>query len=179
LEVRPLPATAAAALPEDRGEASRILAATLPAEWPQADLLDVLPLQAEASAETECFGVWVMIDRDDRTVVGDVGFMGPPDEAGSIEIGYSVIPDRRRRGYATEAARTVVEWALAQSGVRLIVAGCDPHNAASIRTLERLGFQQTGEASGQIRWRNTTATRLTPDPQGPSRNTGQGESAPA
>jgi ribosomal-protein-alanine N-acetyltransferase len=153
MEVRPLPALAAAALPDDREEASRILAATLPAEWPQPDLLDVLPLQAEASSETECFGVWVMIERDTGSVVGDAGFMGPPDEDGSIEVGYSVIPERRRRGYATEGASAIVEWALSQPGVRVVVAGCDRDNAPSIRTLERLGFQRTGETNVQIRWR--------------------------
>lgn len=153
IELRPLPALAAAALPEDREEASRILGATLPTEWPQPDLLDVLPLQASASPEMECFGVWVMIERDDQSVVGDIGFLGPPDGAGSIEVGYSVIPDRRRRGYATEAAGAMVEWAISQSGVRTVVAGCDSDNAPSVRTLERLGFRRTGQANGRIRWR--------------------------
>jgi ribosomal-protein-alanine N-acetyltransferase len=174
MEVRPLPALAAAALPEDREEASRIIAATLPAAWPQPDLLDVLPLQASASSETECFGVWVMIERDTGSVVGDAGFMGPPDEAGSIEVGYSVIPERRRRGYATEAARVIVEWALSQPGVRVVVAGCDRDNAPSIRTLERLGFQRTGEAKGQVRWRYDS--QLTePDAQVSFPKTGPGE----
>ena len=153
MELRPLPAQAAASLPEDREEASRIIGATLPAEWPQPDLLDVLPLQAAAPPGEECFGVWVMIERDSGSVVGDIGFVGPPDESGSVEVGYSVIPDRRRRGYATEAARAIVEWALSQPGVEMIVAGCDSDNAPSIRTLERLGFRRTDEANGQIRWR--------------------------
>jgi len=153
MELKPLPAIAAAALPEDREEASRILGAALPVEWPQPDLLDVLPLQAAASQETECYGVWVMIERESGSVVGDVGFIGPPDENGSIEVGYSVIPDRRRRGYATEAASAIVEWALSEPGVEVVVAGCDRDNEPSIRTLERLGFQRTGEASGQLRWR--------------------------
>jgi ribosomal-protein-alanine N-acetyltransferase len=153
MELRPLPAQAAASLPEDRKGASRIIGATLPAEWPQPDLLDVLPLQAAAPPGEECFGVWVMIERDSGSVVGDIGFVGPPDESGSVEVGYSVIPDRRRRGYATEAARAIVEWALSQPGVEMIVAGCDSDNAPSIRTLERLGFRRTDEANGQIRWR--------------------------
>ena len=94
-----------------------------------------------------------MIERESGSVVGDIGFVGPPDESGSVEVGYSVIPDRRRRGYATEAARAIVEWALSQPGVEMIVAGCDSDNAPSIRTLERLGFRRTDEANGQIRWR--------------------------
>ena len=161
MEIRPLPALAAAVLPGDRETASRILAATLPGAWPQSDLLDVLPLQAAASPETECFGVWVMIERDSRSVVGDIGFMGPPDEAGAIEVGYSVIPERRRRGYATEAARAIVDWALSQPSVQAVVADCDSDNAASVRTLKRLGFQRTGEANSQIRWRYDTVIGCT------------------
>jgi ribosomal-protein-alanine N-acetyltransferase len=130
-----------------------VLGVALPPEWPHADLLDVLPLQAAAGPSEERFGVWVMIERETRAVVGDIGFLGPPGAAGTVEIGYSVIPDRRGRGYATEAARALVDWALRQPGVRGVVAGCEKENVASIRTLERLGFTRTGEAGGQLRWR--------------------------
>ena len=157
--MRPLPSLAAAALPDDRAEASRIIGAALPAQWPQTDLLDVLPVQAAASPETECFGIWVMIERDSGTVVGDIGFIGPPDDSGVLEVGYSVIPDRRRRGYATEAARAIVEWALSQPDVRVVVASCGSDNAPSIRTLERLGFRRSGKADGQISWRYDTRSR--------------------
>ena len=112
-----------------------------------------LAIRLARPQETECYGVWVMIERESGSVVGDVGFIGPPDENGSIEVGYSVIPDRRRRGYATEAASAIVEWALSEPGVEVVVAGCDRDNEPSIRTLERLGFQRTGEANGQLRWR--------------------------
>jgi ribosomal-protein-alanine N-acetyltransferase len=153
MQLRPLPAAAAAALPGDRDEASCLLDATLPVEWPQPDLLDVLPFQAAASPQTEPFGVWVMIEHDSKTVVGDIGFIGPPDESGAVEIGYCVIPNRRGRGYATEAARAIVDWALSQPGIQVVVAGCDSDNVPSIRTLERLGFRRTAEANGRIRWR--------------------------
>jgi RimJ/RimL family protein N-acetyltransferase len=134
-----------------------VLGVALHREWPQADLLDVLPLQAAIEPDEERLGVWVMIERESATVVGDIGFLGAPGTDGSIEIGYSVIPDRRGRGYATEAARALVDWALRQPGVTTVVAGCDNSNVPSIRTLERLGFMRTGEAAGQIRWRNTAA----------------------
>jgi ribosomal-protein-alanine N-acetyltransferase len=153
LELRPLPPVAAGALPDDRETAARVLGVALPSTWPQADLLDVLPSQAAAGPKEEKFGVWVIIERDTATVVGDIGFMGPPGLDGSIEVGYSVIPDRRGRGYATEAARAIVDWALRQPGVRMVVAGCDKDNVPSVRTLERIGFSRTGEAAGQLRWR--------------------------
>jgi ribosomal-protein-alanine N-acetyltransferase len=153
LALRPLPAPAAEALPRNRAEACRSIGAVLHEEWPQPDLLNVLPRQAAASADAECFGVWVMIEGDSGMVVGDIGFHGPPDGEGAIEVGYCVVPSRRRRGYATEAAGAIVEWARGQHGVRVIVAGCDPSNVASIHTLQRVGFQRTGEANGEVRWR--------------------------
>lgn len=153
LELKPLPARAAAVLPEDREAACRALGARLCAEWPDPHLLGVLRRHAGASVDAECFGVWVMIERCSASVVGEIGFRGPPDDAGTIEVGYSVIPSRRRRGYATEAASALVRWAASQPSVDVIVAGCDPNSLPSISILERVAFRRTGGANGEIRWR--------------------------
>lgn len=153
LELRPLLAPAAAALPEDRLSASRHLGVPLHDEWPGPDLLGVLPRQAATAKETEHFGIWVIIESATGTVVGDVGFHGPPED-GAIEIGYCVVPSRRRLGYATEAAGALVAWATSQPDVLCLVAGCAPDNVPSIATLERLGFGRTNEAKGEIRWRH-------------------------
>lgn len=149
LELRPLPA---AALGADRGAAAALLGATLPPHWPQDDLRDILPVLASAEPSPAGFGAWVIVERDTNTVVGDAGFLGPPGEDGIVEVGYSVLPDRRRRGYATEAVRALLEWALAQPGVREVVAHCDPDNVGSIRVLEAVEFRRTGEADGQLAW---------------------------
>ena len=153
LELRPLPAAAAATLPDDREAAARVLGARLASDWPQPDLLDVLPLQAAAAPDEERFGVWVIIEQATRLVIGDVGFLGPPAADGTVEIGYSVVESHRRLGYATEAAGALVASVLRQPGVRAVVAGCDKGNTASVRLLERLGFARTGEQEGQLRWR--------------------------
>ncbi len=161
LLLRPLPSAAAGALPDDRETAARLLGVSVPPEWPQAELLDVLPSQAAVAHGEDRFGVWVIVERESRTVVGDIGFIGPPGDEGTVEIGYGVIPDRRRRGYATEAALALVDWALRQPGVSSVVAGCDNENVPSIRTLERIGFVCSGESDGQLRWRRETG-----DPNG-------------
>jgi ribosomal-protein-alanine N-acetyltransferase len=151
LDLRPLPPAVAAALADDRELATRLLGAALPAAWPQSDLLDAMPLLAKAGSETEGFGAWVMIERATNTVVGDVGFLGPPED-GVVEIGFSVLPDRRRRGYASEAVRALLEWVLRQPGVREVVARSDLDNLGSAGVLEGTGFNRTGEIDGQIAW---------------------------
>ncbi len=50
------------------------------------------------------------------------------------------------------AATALVAWALDQPGVEKIVAACDADNAASLLTLDRVGFRRTGEADGRVHW---------------------------
>ena len=154
LDLIPLPAAAAAALPADRAEAARIIGAILPDAWPLADLLGVLPMQAAATPDQERFGIWLIVERDTNTVVGDIGFHGPPDR-GRVEIGFSVIPDRRRRGYAPEAARSIVDGRPVSPGSGRSSRGPIPGNEASARTLMAAGFARVGERDGLIEWRLT------------------------
>jgi [ribosomal protein S5]-alanine N-acetyltransferase len=154
LELTPLPAAAAAALPDDRAAAAATIGSSLPAAWPQADLLEVLAMHAAAEPADERFGIWLIIERDTNTVVGDIGFMGPPD-GGLVEMGFSVIPDRRRRGYATEAARSLVDWAFGDPAIREITARSNPENEPSARVLVAAGFARVDESRGVVRWRRT------------------------
>ena len=152
LVLRVLPPRAAATLVTDRAEAEAAIGSALDPAWPLPDLLDILPAHATALDDDLPFGVWLIVERASDTVVGDIGFHGPPDPEGTVEIGYSIVPSRRNRGYATEAAQTLISWARRHPRVRCIVAGSAAANAASIRTLERLGFTRDGERDGELRW---------------------------
>lgn len=153
LLLRPLPPGAAALLLRDRAGAAALLGAPLDDEWPLPDILDLMPLHARRSDAEARFGIWVMIETRTNEVVGDIGFLDIPDEAGEMEMGYSVVPSRRRRGYATEAASALVAWALNQPGVTAIVAGTDADNVRSQCVLERAGFERTSSSQTEIRWR--------------------------
>lgn len=103
----------------------------------------------------------LVVERDTGLVVGSIGLFWPPSE-GILEIGYGIVASRRGRGYASEATRTLAAFALTAPGVRTVVAAVELSNPASVRVLEKAGFQRwTTEAE-------TARFRLT-QPEGPRR----------
>jgi len=96
-------------------------------------------------------------------LVGAGGFHGPPDEAGVVEIGYSVMPAWQGQGLAGEMVDGLVDYAFADHRVHRIVAHTTTENAASCKVLECAGFRQVGpgEEPGSLRF-ETSRTRQTP-----------------
>jgi ribosomal-protein-alanine N-acetyltransferase len=89
------------------------------------------------------------VRRGTREVVARGGFHAPPDDEGTVEIGYRVQPAWRRQGLATELAAGLLDWA-AEQGVARCLASTGPGNAASQAVLARLGFVRTGEAMDEV-----------------------------
>jgi RimJ/RimL family protein N-acetyltransferase len=142
----------------DRGEFARLLGASVPDNWPPETAADALPLFLSwlkaAPDRLGWFGWYGLAHHDeDRAndvsppvLVGGGGFMGPPRD-GAAQMGYSVLPQFQRRGYATEMVRGLVNWALGQQGVVRIVAETEWANPASVRVLEKAGFVSVGPAA--------------------------------
>jgi [ribosomal protein S5]-alanine N-acetyltransferase len=84
------------------------------------------------------YGLWLIREKDRADLVGTAG-LRPLEDLG-LEIFYSLAPGSWGQGYATEAARTVVEHALGPLGLPEVLAEVDAGNAASIRVIERLGM---------------------------------------
>lgn len=78
-------------------------------------------------------------------VVGHAGFHGPPDESGTVEVGYTVDPAFRRLGYARAMVRALLAWARSEGGVQTVRASISPDNEASLATIRPFGFERTGE----------------------------------
>lgn len=87
---------------------------------------------------------WLFVHKADRTVIGDGGFKGPPNERGEVEIGYAIIPEYRRQGFAREAARHLVSWAFSHPEVTTVLAETLANGFASMRVLMSQGMKQTG-----------------------------------
>ncbi len=80
---------------------------------------------------------WAVVVRDGGVVVGFCGFFVRPVKG--ITMGYAIAPRYRGRGYATEAAAAVLDWAQAH-GVD-VYASIRPPNPASARVLEKIGMR--------------------------------------
>jgi RimJ/RimL family protein N-acetyltransferase len=100
-------------------------------------------LEAASGPDPWRFGFFV-VEKESRSVIGTAAFKGPPDSNGTVEIAYAIVPSHEGRGYATEAAAALVEFALADPRVRLVRAHTLPASNASTRVLEKNGFRHAG-----------------------------------
>jgi len=91
---------------------------------------------------------------DPAVLVGAGGYTGPPDKDGVVEVGFSMMPQWRGMGYATEMVKGLVANPLADPGVRMIVARTSVENPASMRVLEKSGFIHVGSGgqTGGLRY---------------------------
>ena len=80
--------------------------------------------------------------RDGGVLAGDVGLCLDENRM-QAELGFTLARAHQGRGYATEAARCVLDRAFG-AGLRRVSAECDARNTASARLLERLGFRREG-----------------------------------
>ena len=119
----------------------------IPPHWPQG-MESVLRFRiaiAQARPETLPLLLNVMVLRAaPEVVVGRIGFHGPADENGMLEIGYEVFAPYRRRGYAREAVIAMFDLAARDPAVRRFRATVSPQNLASRRLVTGLGFVVVG-----------------------------------
>jgi RimJ/RimL family protein N-acetyltransferase len=75
-----------------------------------------------------------------------LGRCGPwqPEGWPGTEVGWSLHPDSRGQGYATEAARAAIDYAFDVLGWSDVIHCIDPRNLTSQRVAERLGSSNRG-----------------------------------
>ncbi|QHQ35748.1 GNAT family N-acetyltransferase [Algicella marina] len=87
------------------------------------------------------YGFWALEERSTGAYLGRSGLWKPegwPEE----EIGWTLMPHARGRGFATEAGRRAREYAYQILGWKTAISLIDPSNAASIAVARRLGAKQ-------------------------------------
>lgn len=88
-------------------------------------------------------GRFFIIAKKDGTKIGFIrhGLLLPHR---LMEIGYIIIPSERGKGYATEAAKIIVDYLFLSKDIVRIQAGTNIRNKASQKVLEKVGFKREG-----------------------------------
>ncbi|HEX7115029.1 MAG TPA: GNAT family N-acetyltransferase [Steroidobacter sp.] len=86
------------------------------------------------------FGLYLVELKSDSTALGLCGLI-KRDALPDVDIGFAFLPEFWRRGYAFEAASAVLEHGRRDFGLQRIVAITSPHNASSMKLLEKLGMR--------------------------------------
>ena len=132
----------------DAAGASRLVGATVPNGWPEdAEARQGLPWHLAAIEKDPIQRLWrirFVVEQETNAVIGSVNMKGPPAN-GDVEIGWGIVPDKRRRGFATEASQAVIDWALGFDEVRRVTATIPDENTSSQRVAQRLGMIKTAE----------------------------------
>jgi ribosomal-protein-alanine N-acetyltransferase len=149
-----------ASLMHDTGACSQILGASVPPAWPEPDYRYVLDLRIGQLAAEPSLQPWLMramVDRETRTMVGDIGFHTAPApeylqpySPKAVEFGFGVFAEFRRRGYAREAAKAMMQWAHENHGVTEFIMTIRPDNVPSQALAAQLGFVRIGSHVDEI-----------------------------
>ena len=115
---------------------------------------------------------WIVESKEDRVLMGlmsmgihsarEGDFLSTEEERQYYKVGFGYHLARSvwGQGYATEAARALVDWAFSQPQVFRIWTLCDVENGASARVLEKLGLVREGVLK---RW--SIRPNLSPEPR--------------
>ncbi|HWO09383.1 MAG TPA: GNAT family N-acetyltransferase [Polyangiaceae bacterium] len=101
---------------------------------------------SRAAFERGDVGSWLARGGDGE-LVGFAGFQA--GEGGAGELVVATLPDKQRRGYAREMAKSVLAEAKARHRTR-ILATADAANVGSVRLLEQLGFVAVARRPGPL-----------------------------
>jgi RimJ/RimL family protein N-acetyltransferase len=115
---------------------------------PSVTPVELVARWAAVHAADERFGVWAVEVDGGARPAGTVLLKPLPGGVGEVEVGWHLHPDSWGHGYATEAARAVIDRGFA-AGLPEVYAVVRPGNTASVAVCSRLGMTLLGR---MCRW---------------------------
>jgi ribosomal-protein-alanine N-acetyltransferase len=143
---------------DDFAELARLLDVRIPAPWPPAHwdpaAIRWLMNKAQEQPRERGWFAWYVVLRGEggpgaggRSLIGTCGIKGPPDSRGVIEVGYGIVSEQHRRGFASEATTALINWALRDPRVKMVAAETFPHLIPSLGVMRKLGMTLLGDGS--------------------------------
>ncbi len=100
-------------------------------------------LQNNIGEKVEKFPVF---SKEENILIGHIAFFKYFGNH-TYEIGWVFHPDFHNKGYASEAARAVLEYAFTKMKIHRIIATCQPENISSFRVMEKIGMRREGNGN--------------------------------
>jgi ribosomal-protein-alanine N-acetyltransferase len=146
------PAFLDASFKGDLETASRLIELDIPSEWLEAKrLMEMRLIKMRENRALESWLLRAVGLREINTMIGFIGFHTPPGAEylnhyapNSVEFGYTIFTSYRRKGYASEAAQALMDWATREHDVTRFVVSISPTNDPSLRIAEKFGFRKVG-----------------------------------
>jgi ribosomal-protein-alanine N-acetyltransferase len=137
---------------DDLETASRLIGLNIPVDWLEAKWL--MEMRLIKMCENPALEPWLLRAvglRETKTMIGFIGFHTLPGAEylnhyapDSVEFGYTVFLDYRGKGYASEAAQALMDWANREHNVTRFVVSISPTNEPSLRLAKKFGFRKVG-----------------------------------
>ena len=92
------------------------------------------------------FDTWAIHEKESGKIIGSIGLETDKRRAGvnSREVGYWLGKNYWRRGYMTEAAKAVIDFAFEEFGCVVLSICTGPHNKRSQSIIKKCGFRFEG-----------------------------------
>jgi RimJ/RimL family protein N-acetyltransferase len=110
---------------------------------------EYLPLKQQSRTEIEKEydsqpqeSKWFIVEKKEGSKIGSIGYFLATRSL--VEIGYSLIPNERGKGYCSEAAKILVDYLFLSKSIVRVQSHTDVRNLASQRVLEKTGFKKEG-----------------------------------
>ncbi|MGB7922526.1 MAG: GNAT family N-acetyltransferase [Pyrinomonadaceae bacterium] len=91
------------------------------------------------------YGHWAVEEKASGRLIGRMGFLNPEGWPG-FEVGWTLARECWGRGYASEGARRMLDYAFTEMGRDHVISLIHPENRASIKVAEKMGEKVEGEA---------------------------------
>lgn len=117
--------------------------------WSSLPLTDLQGARDKLAHVHDCFRrrtlfQWGVARREDDLVIGTCTLAHLDPDNRRAEVGYALGREHWGRGYIQEALTALLDFAFGELNLHRLEADVDPRNDASVRTLERMGFQREG-----------------------------------
>lgn len=127
----------------------------IPEGWPYPNVTGMLPIYIEKLETDDSeygWGLWLIINYAEKSIIGDVYVNGKPDQKGTVHLSYNMVKNLTDRSLTYESIDALIEWMITQKDVKKVITECCDNNTESIKLFEKLGMRCTRKDGKFLKW---------------------------